>query len=172
MGDVAVKKRIFVGIFGGFLLLVCISPAFGQQSGKKEAVAKISFSGRGNGPIEVRDAEGKILQILLPADLRLNKPPAHVVERERAYREKRRKEAAAKHERRKEDKRVAAEEAVEIERVNEEERIAGEGEAAKIAAEQGDKPKNPYRVRRRTIRRRVVEPETRTTGTALPKARH
>ncbi len=165
------KRRVFIAIFGGFVLLTCISPAFGQQSGKKKAVAKISLIGRGNGPIEVRDAEGKILQVFSPADLKLNQPPAHVVERERAYREKRRKEAAAKHERRKKEKRVAAEKAAELERVTDEKRVAGDEETAKIAAEQGERPKNPYRVRRRTVRRRITEPEAGATGTAPPKAR-
>lgn len=153
------------------MLLTCISPVFGQQSGKVEAVAKISLVGRGNGPIEVRDAEGKILQILSPADLRLNQAPAHVVERERAYREKRREKAAATHERRKKERRVAVEKAAELAHVAEEERIAGEEEAARIAAEQGEKPKNPYRVRRKTVRRNIVEPEAGATGTAAPKAR-
>ena len=148
MGDVAVKKRVFVAIFGSFLLLVCISPAFGQQSGKKEAVAKISFSGRGNGPIEVRDGEGRILQIFLPADLKLNKPSAHVVKRNQAYREKRRKEAAAKVERREEKKRAAAEKAAELERDAEAEGGAAEEGPAKVAAEGGAARRVPPKARR------------------------
>ena len=152
------------------MFLACIPAAFGQQLGKKEAVATISLVGSGDGPIEVRDARGKILQVFLPADLRLNHPPAHVIERERAYREKRREEAAAKHERRKEEKRVAAAKAVELASIAEEQRIAAEEEAVRIVAEQGEKPKNPYRVRRKTVRRKIVEPEAGATGTAPPKA--
>lgn len=165
------KRRVFIAVLGGFALLACASPAFGQQSGEKDPRATISLSGRGDGPIEVRDAEGKLLQILSPADVKLNQPPAHVVERERAYREKRRKEAAATHERRKEERRITAEKATELARVAEEQRIASEEGAARITAAQGEKPKNPYRVRRKTVRRKIVDPEAGATGTAPTQAR-
>ena len=39
-------------------------------------------------------------------------------------------------------------------------RKAGEEKAARIAAEEAEKPLNPYRVRRRTVRRQIVETES------------
>ncbi len=165
------KKRNFIAVFGGVVFLACGSPVFGQQTDRKDDSATISFSGHGDGPIEVRGADGKIQQVFLPNEVRLNQPPAHVIERERAFREKRREEKEAHRELKKEEKRVATEEASKMAQLAEEQRIAAEEDAARISAEQADKPLNPYRVRRRTVRRPIVEDETAGAGVAPPKAR-
>ncbi len=154
------KKQVFGAVIGGVAFLACVSPAFGQQTDRKDDSASLSFSGHGNGPIEVRGADGKLQQVFSPDEVRLNQPPAHVIERERAHREKRREEKEAFRELKKEERRVSAEEAAKVAQLAEDQRIAAEETAARIAAEQADKPKNPYRVRRRTIRRPIVEPET------------
>ena len=170
-GDIAVKKQIFGAAIGGVAFLTCVSPAFAQQTGEEGASATLSFSGQGNGPIEVRDADGKLQQVFMPNEVRLNQPPAHVLKRERAHREKRREEIQAHRALKKEEKRIAGEEAAAAARLAEEQRIAADEKAAQLAASQAEKPLNPYRVRRRTVRRKIVEDETSGAGTAPPKAR-
>ena len=165
------KKRIFIAVFGGAVFLVCVSSAFGQQTDRKDDSASISFSGHGDGPIEVRDADGNLLQVFFPDEVRLNQPPAHVIERERAHREKRRQEIQAHRELKKEERRIAAEEVAEASQLAEEQRIIAAEKAARFAADQAEKPLNPYRIRRRTVRRKIVEDETAGAEIAPPKAR-
>ena len=165
------KKQVFGAAIGGVAFLVCVSPAFGQQTGEERASATLSFSGQGNGPIEVRDADGKLLQVLMPEDVRLNQAPAHVLERERGQREKRREQMQAYREIKKEQKRKAGEEAAEAAQLAEEQRIAAAQKAAQLAAGQAEEPLNAYRVRRKTVRRKIVEDETAGVGIAPPKPR-
>ncbi len=60
---------------------------------------------------------------------------------------------------------MAAEEAAEATLLAEEQRIVAAEKAAQLAAEQAEKPANPYRVRRKTVRRNIVEDETAGAGT-------
>ncbi len=83
------KKHVFITVFGGVVFLASVSPAFGQESGREDASASFSFRGQGDGPIEVRGPDGKVLEVLLPAQVRLNQPSAHVFERQNAHRAKR-----------------------------------------------------------------------------------
>ena len=120
--------------------MASVSPVFGQQSGREGASVSFSFSGQGNGPIEVRGPDGKVIEVLMPSQVRLNQAPAHVLERERARREKRREENKARREVKKEEKRVAVEEAAEAALLAEEQRIVAAEKAAQLAAEQAEKP--------------------------------
>ena len=165
------KKCVFIAVFGSVVFLASVSPVFGQQSGREGASVSFSFSGQGNGPIEVRGPDGKVIEVLMPSQVPLNQAPAHVLERERARREKRREENKARREVKKEEKRVAVEEAAEAALLAEEERVVAAEKAAQLAAGQAEEPLNPYRVRRRTVRRKIVEDETATAGIAPPKAR-
>lgn len=154
------RKQLIIAVIACLACLLSASTAFSEQSSRRSGTATLSFSGSGNGPIEVRGANGKIQEILDPSDMRLNQPPAHVIEREKAYRAKRKADAKANNERKAEKRKAAAEEADKAAQFAEEQRIADNEKTTRLAVEQAEKPLNPYKVRRRTVRRKIEEPAT------------
>ena len=154
------KKLAFIAVIACLACLVSATTAFAEQSSRKSGTATFSFSGSGDGPVEVRGPDGKIQEILQPSDMRLNTPSAQVVKREKAYLEKRKAAAKANNERKAEKRKSAEEKADTIARQAELDRVATEEAATRLAAEQAEEPLNPYRHRRKTIRRKLPEPET------------
>jgi len=122
--------------------------------------------------ILVQIADGMVQEILSPADVRLNQPSKQVIERERAYHQKRQEEAKGNRARNAERRRLAEEEAAKAAILAEVQRKAAEEIAARIAAEQAEKPLNPHRVRRMTVRRRIVETEPAEKQTVRPSSKY
>lgn len=114
-----------------------------------EEKSVVTFSGKGNNPIEVRDASGKV-EVVHPSTLRLNQIPADAAARERVYREQVETEASALTERRIAEgveEEAEKKEAEELEAVAEAEAIAAAAEA-----ELEHEEHYPMKVRRKTVR--------------------
>lgn len=111
--------------------------------------AVVTFSGKGKGAIEVRDAAGKV-EIVNPSTLRLNQIPADAAERERAYRDQVEAEATALATRRAEEEaaaEAAAKETADAKAAEEAAQIA-----AATEAELEHEEHHPRKVRRNTVR--------------------
>lgn len=149
MSKVVCAALVFAGV------LVCLSPVAAQEAGKKPAkTATITLRGSGDGPLEVLDLQGNVLEVYLPSEVRLNVPSEAVVAREKAYRENQRARAQEFYARKEEDRRAKAARDADAAQLAKEQRQADEKAAAAAAAD-ADQPLNPYRVRRRIIRRRL-----------------
>jgi len=111
--------------------------------------AAVTFSGKGKGGIEVRDASGKV-EVVNPSTLRLNQIPADAAEREKAYKEKVAVEAAELAARRAEEQAAAelsAKEAADAKAAEEAEQMAAAQQAAELEEQQ-----HPRKLRRNTVR--------------------
>lgn len=111
--------------------------------------ATVTFSGKGKGGIEVRDASGKV-EIVNPSTLRLNQIPADAAARERQYREKVEAEATALAAQRAEEAagaELSAKEAADADAAAHAEQIAAAQKAEELEEQQ-----HPRKLRRSTVR--------------------
>ncbi len=129
--------------------------------------APVTFSGKGKGGIEVRDASGQVTEVRGHSDLRLNQIPADAAAREEAAGAKR-KERAQNNAAVRSEKEAMAEE--ELKAAGE--AAAGEAKATEEAAAQAEQAaaleeaQHPRKIRGKTVRgtrfveNPVIEPET------------
>jgi hypothetical protein len=142
-------------------IIALVTLMFAACAWTDEPASVTTFSGKGKGGIEVRDASGKV-EVVNPSTLRLNQIPADAAEREKMYRAKVQAEAADLASRRSEEAaaaEIAAKETADAEAVAQAEQAAAAEKAAEL-----EEAQHPRKLRRNTVRgTRFVEnpPETK-----------
>jgi hypothetical protein len=134
--------RITIGLSAAVWLAAAVGWA-GDESA-------LSFSGKGNGPVEVRDKSGEVTEVISQRNLTLNTIPADAAAREQAYREEqavRMRQVVTEREAAKAEEAARQAEAAKAA----EETTAQAAAAAKQKEEEEFDP-TPRKVRRNTVR--------------------